>query len=186
MSNIKPTIDAGVQTALENKYGTTFKDNLCSMICLPVSNGTDRQFLEALQMAEVAMRMQLYVREAINECRKLEQHEHMLETELEYLRSELMERKDQIRRDDSSRKSMGGIYRVYREAWRDFLYSLEWAGKRQGLEGQELRKFRKKIISMGRSQAKMIVRAEKASQMATAMMEQTSQPKYQKSMWDAL
>lgn len=184
MSTLKPTIDAGMREAIAKKYGKTFTLKLSDLLKIPVSNNVDTKHLESLQMAEIAFRLRLQVSEMIREYRKLEQQWHLLHTEMEYVRSEMDERRAQIRRPGFG--EIRGMYALYKEVWRDFLYALHWAEKLQGLKGKERAEFRASIISKAQKQARTLYRAEKASQLANAMLARARQPRSRKTLWKAL
>ena len=164
MSTIKPKIGVGQRRAMTKRHGKPFsRKNLAQLLTQPCPNQGD-----ALLLGETAARLRLQVREMIRDYRQLERHWHMLHTELEYLNIEMEERKSQISRPGFGR--IQGLYAVYRLVWRDFLYALDWAAKLQNLDAAARKDLSADLRDRARQQARRQHRAEKASQLACALL----------------
>ena len=103
----------------------------------------------------------------IREYRKLEKQWHLLHTELEYVSSEMRERKAQICRPGFG--SIQGMYAVYREVWSAFVYAVDFASNLREFNASERDQFQAGLRDTAREQAHLLHQAEKASQLATAM-----------------
>jgi hypothetical protein len=116
-------IDIDLILEMQERFGEVVAQALVDQLtCIPGSE-QDAVCIEALQMAEIAHRLKEHVRDKIRECRELERIAATTAcvNQRFYLDREILMRQQQIVTRDHNGAVTGGIYVLYKAAWKDFL-----------------------------------------------------------------
>jgi hypothetical protein len=169
MTYINPSLDNETLSLLADRYGEDFAQVISDQINKTDYDDRHLTDIEATQMAEIAYRLRLHVKERIREYRMLERWEFIAHNHWEHIRREMIERRKQIKRDLSNGDyGHDGLYRLYKEAWHGFLNAVDWNDKRHGLDDKD--EYKKRITQMAHAKAAQTYKSEKASQMAMALV----------------